>query len=69
LRTTTADRAPIPPSLRRPQVSGPSTRHGGRAGSPNPATVPATDPEGFERVREQGMQLYERLLAQKDPNE
>lgn len=51
------------------QLGGPSTRHGGRSGSPNPATIPATDPEGFERVREQGTQLYERMVAQTDPSE
>ncbi|GAA6052416.1 hypothetical protein JCM3770_000231 [Rhodotorula araucariae] len=53
----------------RPQLGGPATRHGGRAGSPNPATVPATDAEGFERVRQLGTQLYERMLAQVDPND
>ncbi|BGP38588.1 hypothetical protein JCM10450v2_002537 [Rhodotorula kratochvilovae] len=51
------------------ELGGPSTRHGGRAGSPNPATIPATDAEGFERVRQLGMQLYERMLAQVDPND
>lgn len=51
------------------QLGGPSTRHGGRSGSPNPATIPAADPEGFERVKEQGTQLYERLVAQTDSSE
>ncbi|GAA5835973.1 hypothetical protein JCM9279_002155 [Rhodotorula babjevae] len=51
------------------ELGGPSTRHGGRSGSPNPATIPATDPEGFERVREQGTQLYERMVAQTDPSD
>ncbi|GAA5936672.1 hypothetical protein JCM3775_000164 [Rhodotorula graminis] len=51
------------------ELGGPSTRHGGRSGSPNPATIPATDPEGFERVKEQGIQLYDRLVAQTDPSD
>ncbi|BGO90326.1 hypothetical protein NBRC10512_005569 [Rhodotorula toruloides] len=41
----------------------------GRSGSPNPANVPATDAEGFKRVQEQGIELYDRMMAQKDPHD
>ncbi|GAA5913155.1 hypothetical protein JCM5296_007550 [Sporobolomyces johnsonii] len=49
------------------EETGPSTRHGGRASSPNPATVPATTPAEFEDVRKKSMILYDKLLAQRDP--
>ncbi|GAA5948731.1 hypothetical protein JCM21900_005276 [Sporobolomyces salmonicolor] len=49
------------------EETGPSTRHGGRASSPNPATVPATTPAEFEEVRKKSMILYDKLLAQRDP--
>ncbi|GJN87382.1 hypothetical protein Rhopal_000331-T1 [Rhodotorula paludigena] len=46
------------------EIAGDSRR--GRGNSPNPATVHATDPEGFQRVQQLGMQLFDKLVAKKD---
>jgi hypothetical protein len=51
------------------QISLPSTRHGGRSGSPNPATVRARTAEEYQEVQKRGMQLYEKMMAQTDPHE
>ncbi|GAA6059724.1 hypothetical protein JCM10212_000252 [Sporobolomyces blumeae] len=38
-----------------------------RAGSPNPAIVPAKTPEDFERVKQQATILYDKMLNARDP--
>ncbi|GAA5975601.1 hypothetical protein JCM10908_005213 [Rhodotorula pacifica] len=43
---------------------------GSRApGAPHPNTLPAHDAEGYERVRQLGVELYDRLIAETDRNE